>query len=226
MTFLKKQQEIPELSYYKDLVATGCQPAKERYPGVTKVLSATKDTTGLDAWVQRVGKEEADRVISESKAIGVSLDTIFNDSLSDNRNNFEETSYHGTPGFKLYRQLKPYIARIEPIQVQMKVWSDNLKMMGYLDCFGFYDNDLSVIDCKNAKREKTEEHLLDYYLQTTAYSLMLYDMYGIKIKKIVLLIARRDQAFPQIVVKPMKDFIPEVLKRVKNYYSEKINELQ
>lgn len=207
------------VKFYSDLIETGCYPPKEKYPGVTKVLSKTKDTSGLDAQIARVGQEEADRIVEESKAIGSSLDKIFNDSLGENRNNFNPSLYKGEPGLKLYQQLEPSIKEIEPVAVQLKVQSDTLKMMGYLDCLGIYRGKLTLIDCKNAKREKTEEYLFDYYLQTTAYSMMIYDMFGIKVEQIALFIARRDISFPQIIVKDYKQYIPEVLKRVRDYYS-------
>lgn len=197
----------------------------EKYPGVTKVLSGTKDMTGLDAWRDRVGHEEADRIVNESKAIGSSLDKIFNDALSLDM--FEESLYENEVGFRLYKQLKPYLKRIDPAAVQLKVWSDHMKMMGYLDCVGLYDGKLTLIDCKNSKREKKEEYLEDYYLQCTAYAMMLYDMFGIKIKQLALLIARRDSSFPQIVVRDIKPFVPMVLSRVNDYYRKKdSNELQ
>ncbi|USV41132.1 exonuclease [Xanthomonas phage BUDD] len=204
----------------EEFKADGKKPL-ERYPGVTRVLSGTKDMTGLDAWRDRVGHEEADRIVAESKAIGSSLDKIFNDSLESviNQVPFEESLYENDVGYRLYGQLKPYLKRTQPVAVQMKVWSDHMKMMGYLDCLGLYDNVLTLIDCKNSKKEKREEYLEDYYLQCTAYSMMLYDMLGIKIKQMALFIARRDSPFPQIIVRDIKPFVPMVLGRVKNYYA-------
>jgi genome maintenance exonuclease 1 len=189
----------------------------EKYPGVTKVLSGTKDMTGLNAWRDSIGHAEADRIVNESKRIGVSLDKIFNDSLSDT---FEESLYENDEGFTLYKQLKPYIARTQPVSVQMKVWSDHMKMMGYLDCLGLYDGVLTLIDCKNSKKEKKEEYLEDYFLQCTAYSMMIYEMLGLKAQKIALFIARRDSSWPQIVIRDIKPWVPEVLKRVKTYYGQ------
>lgn len=199
-----------------DFKAEGNKPL-EKYPGVTKVLSGTKDMTGLNAWRDSIGHAEADRIVDESRRIGSSLDRIFNDSLSDT---FEESLYESEEGYKLFRQLKPYIARTKPVSVQMKVWSDHMKMMGYLDCLGLYDGVLTLIDCKNSKKEKKEEYLEDYFLQCTAYSMMIYEMLGLKAQKIALFIARRDSSFPQIVVRDIRPWVPEVLKRVKTYYGQ------
>lgn len=206
------ESKITEL---RELIANFKSEPLAKYPGVTRVLSATKDQTGLDAWKERVGHEEAERIIEESKAIGTSLDTIFNDSLT--KPDFDLASYGQEPGVRLFRQFERNVKKITPIAVQMKVWSDQMGIMGYLDCLGYYNGELSLIDCKNAKREKTEEHLLDYYLQCAAYSMCLSDMLGISVKQIVLLIARRDQAIPQIAVKRTKDYVHEVLKRVNDY---------
>lgn len=196
-----------------------------KYPGVTKVLGGTKDMTGLDAWRARVGDEEADRIINESRAIGSSLDKIFNDSLDpETRSSFDKTLYKDELGYKLFGQLEPFIKNIDPIAVQLKVWSDNMQMMGYLDCVGFYKGKLTLIDCKNAKREKEQEHLFDYYLQCTAYSMMLYEMLGWKVQQLGVMVARRDSAFPQIEIRPIAQYVPEVLKRVKQYYAGVVNE--
>ncbi len=195
--------------------AEGIKPLA-KYPGVTKVLSGTKDMTGLNAWRDRVGHAEADRIVEESKRIGTSLDTMFNNALTEEC--FDESLYKDEPGYRLFRQLKPYMARLEPVAVQMRVWSDHMKMMGYLDCLGLYDGKLTLVDCKNSKREKAEQYLEDYYLQCTAYSMMIYEMLGLKVQQLALFIARRDSPFPQIVVRDIKPWVPEVLKRVKTYY--------
>lgn len=195
------------------------QSLTERYPGVTRVLSGTKDMTGLNAWRARVGDEEADRIINESKMFGSSLDTMFNEALNpETRSSFDKELYKGEPGYKLFGQLEPYIKHIDPIAVQMKVWSHHMRMMGYLDCVGYYKGVLTLIDCKNSKREKTPETIHDYYLQCTAYSMMIYEMMGLKVKQLGVLIARRDSPFPQIEVKPIAPYVPQVMERVKQYY--------
>lgn len=211
--------ETIDVSSFLDRIALGPNSEQaEKFPGVTRVLGGTKDMTGLNAWKARVGVEEANRIVEESKQIGTSLDTIFNESLGPDRANFDLEAYKGQPGYKLFRQLTGHIKHIEPIGVQMKVFNNHLRYMGYLDCFGFYKGELAVIDCKNTKREKREEYLEDYYLQCTAYAMALQQMYGFVPKKIVLLMARRDSSFPQVVVRDTKEFVPAVISRAKQYY--------
>ena len=39
-------------------------------PSVTTILSHSKDMTGLNAWKKRVGKAEAQRIVTESANLG------------------------------------------------------------------------------------------------------------------------------------------------------------
>lgn len=187
-----------------------------KYPGATKVLSGTQDMTGLLEWRARVGDAEADRIIKESHLIGNSLDKMFNESLSSF--DFDPMLYQDEPGFRLWKQLEPTIRKINPIGVQLKVWSDNLKVMGYLDCFGFLNDIPTIIDCKNSKKEKPQEYLQDYFLQCTLYATMIYDMTMLKVPQIAVLVARRDSPFPQIEIRKTKDFLPMALNRIRQYY--------
>ena len=49
-----------------------------------------------------------------------------------------------------------------------------------------YNGELAVIDWKTAAYVKKEEYILSYILQGTAYCRMLYEMYGLIPKKIVI----------------------------------------
>lgn len=189
--------------------------SKERYPGVTRVLSKTKDQSGLDRWRARVGEEEADRILTESQAIGTSLDNIIEKSfLSD----FVEENYRSDLGFNLYLQIKPFLKKIKPIGLQLNLWSDKLRIMGFCDCLGYYDGKLSLIDFKNSRSNKSEEYISDYYLQCTIYCMMFLEMTGIPITQIVLIIAVRDSTFPQVITQKVGNFLEASIKRIKEYH--------
>lgn len=193
----------------------------ERYPGVTKVINGTKDMSGLNAWRDRIGHEEADRIVEESKQIGTSLDKIFNDYLDPTLTDFQLENYQDERSFQLFKQIQPTCDKIEPLVVQHKVFNDRLKYMGYLDCLGFYKGKLTIIDCKNTKKEKPEEYLTDYFFQCSAYALAIGEMYGVVPSQMLLVMARRDSSFPQIVERKVAPYIPEVVKRCNDYYLSK-----
>lgn len=197
----------------KAFESSGLEP-REKYPGATRVLSATKDDTFLKEWRKRIGDEEADRILNESLEIGTSLDRIVMESFNPD---FNQDAYSKEKGFDLYRQLKAPLKRIQPISLQMKVWSDRLKVMGFLDIIGFLDGELTLIDIKNTRNTKKREYVKDYFLQCTLYSMMIYDLLGIEVKQIALLIADRSNTVPQIFIERTKDYVREALDRVAFY---------
>lgn len=207
------REDDPIFNAINTFHTSGLTP-KEKYPGVTRVLSATKDQTGLQVWRDRVGELEADRILAESQVIGTSLDMIIEKSFSAD---FVQISYKDEVGYKLYLQLKKHLAKVDPIALQLKLWSDKLKVMGFIDCLGYYDGKLSLIDFKNSRSEKKEEYVEDYYLQCTLYCMMLYELTGVSVKQIVLLIAVRNSAFPQILIKKTGNYIEKSLSKIKDY---------
>lgn len=188
-----------------------------KYPGVTRILSATKDAPGLDAWKARVGDEEADRILKESHTYGNSLDKMLTDCWDEGWNIEDHKS---ELGYRLYLQLVPHLKHVDPIALQLSVWSDRLKVRGILDCLCFYKGKLTMLDFKNARHEKKPEYVEDYFLQCTLYSMMLYDLLGIEIKQIALFIGVRDKAFPQVFVRETKDYVKPVIGRVAEYYNQ------
>lgn len=197
-----------------DFVNSGIDIEKGIYAGVTKVLDKTSDKTFLEEWRKRVGDEEADRIIKESQDIGNSLDGLILESFKDD---FVEKDYLGEQGFYLFKQLSNSLRKIKPIALQLKIWSEKYKIMGYLDCLGYYNGELSLIDFKNSRRKKLPEHYHNYLLQCTMYCIILKVLLDIEVKQIVLLIGVRDSASPQIVVERTKDYVKEAYNRIVQY---------
>lgn len=199
-----------------DFVNSGVDIEKGIYAGVTRILDATSDKTFLELWRKRVGDEEADRIIKESQEIGNSLDDLLLKSFLED---FDENEFIKEKGFYLYKQLKLPLRKIEPIALQLKIWSDKYKVMGYLDCLGYYNGELSLIDFKNSKHIKKPEHYHNYLLQCTMYCIMLKVTLGISVRQIVLLIGVRDSASPQVIKKRTKDYVKEAISRINEYHA-------
>lgn len=197
-----------------DFVNSGIDIEKGIYAGVTKVLDKTSDKTFLEEWRQRVGDEEADRIIKESQDIGNSLDNLILESF---KQGFNEDNYVGEKGFFLFKQLSNSLRKIKPIALQLKIWSEKYKIMGYLDCLGYYNGVLSLIDFKNSRRKKLSDHYHNYLLQCTMYCIILKVLLNIEVKQIVLLIGVRDSASPQIVIERTKDYVKEAYNRIVEY---------
>lgn len=199
-------------------VNSGCDIEKGKYVGVTKVLDATSDKTFLEEWRNRVGDIEADRIIKESQDIGNSLDNLLLQSFLPN---FDEKEYRKEIGYSLYTQLSLPLKKIKPVALQLKLWSERYKIMGYLDCLGYYNGELSLIDFKNSKRFKKPEHYHNYLLQCTMYCIMIQELFGVPVKQIVLLIGIRNDHSPQIVTKRTKDYVKDAIKRINDFNSKR-----
>lgn len=208
---------VESVHNFMDKYEKGEMKPAAKYPGVTTILSKTKDAPGLDEWRLQVGDEEADRILKESHAYGNSLDKMLTDCWDEGWN----LDDHKTElGYRLFLQLKPHLKHVDPISLQLSVWSDRLKVRGILDCLCFYKGKLTLLDFKNARHEKKPEYLEDYFLQCTLYSMMLYDLLGLKIEQIALFIGVRDQAFPQVFVRETKKYVKSAIDRVAQYHRE------
>jgi hypothetical protein len=209
-----KLHVVQTLHGFMDELEAGRKPP-ERYPGVTKVLGGTSDKSFLIEWRNRIGEAEADRILSESYRIGNSLDKLVQLSFDDT---FEQATHEQEAGFGLYKQLKKELQKVDPICLQLKVWSERLKVMGYLDIVGYYDGVLSLIDIKNTRTSKRREHVEDYFLQCALYSMCIHDLLGIEIKQLVLLVGDRSASRPQVFVDRTKNYVCEAVRRAINYH--------
>lgn len=200
-----------------DFVNSGLDIDKGLCAGVTRILSKTKDQSGLDEWRDRIGHDEADRILNESRDIGTSLDNLILSYYSNL--NFKDDDNKEELGYTLFKQLKMPLRRLTPIAMQLKIWSLKYKMMGYIDCLGYFDGELSLIDFKNSLKKKTPEYYHDYLLQCTLYCVMMKILLDIEVKQIVLLIGVRSDVSPQIIKARTKDYVKEAMDRVNIFNS-------
>lgn len=90
----------------------------------------------------------------------------------------------------MFQRAMPVIDRIDNIVIQeAPLYSDYLKTAGRVDCIGEYEGKLSIIDFKTAEKEKDEDHVQHYYMQTAAYAIMFEERTGIPIENLVLIVA-------------------------------------
>lgn len=117
----------------------------------------------------------------------------------------------------LFESLRPELDKINNILGQEKVlYSDRLKVAGRVDCIGEYNGVLSIIDFKTAKKPKKEEWIQNYFMQATFYALCVYELTGVKVKNLAILIAV-DNKPPQVFTKEIKPYIDNLLKVIRNF---------
>ena len=173
-------------------------------PSVTTVLSGTSQSkVGIDQWRQRVGDEEADRVIKQSTDIGTAVHEAIEKYL--NSETWDEFSDHGDQ-LMAKRMTGKFIT--DGLNGITEVWGlevglilDNL-YAGTADCVGTYNGVPSLIDFKTAKKIKRRDWIEDYFLQGSAYANAHNVMFGTDIQQIVILMVDRDLIFQEFLVKP------------------------
>ena len=105
---------------------------------------------------------------------------------------------------------KPGLDRIDNIIAQEKaLYSLRLGVAGTVDCIADFDGELSIIDFKTSKAPKPREWIEGYFVQAAAYSCMLYELTGLKAKKLVIIMACEDG---DLVVYEENDVLPFVQK--------------
>jgi genome maintenance exonuclease 1 len=177
---------------------------KKPVPSVTTVLSGTsKSKNGLIQWRNRVGEEEAERVIKQSTDIGTAVHEAIENYLNGNSwNNFEET-HDQLLAQKISKKFINHglngITEIWGLEVGLIL--DNL-YAGTADCVGLYQGIPTLIDFKTAKKIKKREWIEDYFLQGCAYANAHNVMFNTNIEQIVILMVDRDSMFEEFIVRP------------------------
>ena len=212
---LDRINEYQKTAIVSDSIINGSRlyvtPEGDTYPSVTTVLSAMEDHSWLEEWHKRVGIEEANRITKYSAERGTSMHALI------------ENRFRGEPidqsaiGYSLYRQLKIYLQNIEPLGLELPLWSDRLRIAGRADCVGWYKGVLSTIDFKSSRSEKNASQITNYFHQSTIYSMMLLERLGIAAKQIVILIGV-DGGFPLEYKRDAKSYIKSCLDVIDAYH--------
>lgn len=173
-------------------------------PSVTTVLSGTsKSKDGLIQWRNRVGDEEADRIIKQSTDIGTAvheaIEKFLNKEDWDDFDNTSDQILAKSISNKFINDSLSGITEIWGLEVGLIL--DNL-YAGTADCVGLYKDIPTLIDFKTAKKIKKRDWIEDYFLQGCAYANAHNVMFGTDIQQIVILMVDRNLIFQEYIVRP------------------------
>lgn len=220
-----EQVTLPVGRYYR-------HPNGNRYISVTTALGTVTDKKDyLDRWRKSVGEEEAAGIARNAALKGTDLHEMLENYVS-NQPNYSRG--YSPVAKQLFNDLKPYLdSNIDEVYgIELKLFSDTLKLAGTADLVCKWQGRPAIVDYKNARNPRTEDQIKDYYLQSTAYSIMFEELTGIKTDRFVILMAVRNNP-PQIwmgkrsdhinKVLEMKENINEVFARIDDYESSASN---
>ena len=179
------------------------------YRSVTSVVGKI-DEAGLQAWKDKVGEDVANHVAFTSANLGTKLHEIVERHL-DNKKSDEKNIFAKAH----FSNIKPLLKPINNIRFLEKfLCSKELGLAGTVDCVGEYDCTLSIIDFKTSRKQKPEEWVKKYFLQTTAYAIMWEEITGQKIDQIVILMTCEDGT-REVFIRDKKDYIDELHEVIK-----------
>ena len=192
-----KRQESDEGRFYLD-------SKNNPVPSVTTVLNKTSNKKdSIQQWRNRVGEEEANRIIKQSTDIG----TMVHEALELYLNEQEWRNFSDNQdGVLAERMTEKFIK--SGLNSITEVWGLEVGLIldglyaGTADCVGKINGVPSLIDFKTARKMKKREWIEDYFLQCCAYANAHNVMFNTDIKQIVILMIDRKLIFQEFIVKP------------------------
>ena len=164
---------------------------EQKLPSVTTILSGTKDMSGLDDWVKRVGEAEADRIKNEASKIGTYLHEVI-ERMVAYRHLPRPTSWEMCKGYEMgYKIINTYFRNVN------EIWGSEVslyypeKYAGTTDLVGVYRGKPTIIDFKQSNKPKKRQWIEDYFCQLAAYAMAHDIVHGTNIDNAVVLMAVR-----------------------------------
>ena len=155
-----------------------------------KLVSITSITSHFNReifinWRKKVGEEEADKITKAATARGTDMHSLVENYL-DNK----DLPPVAPMADFLFKIAKTELNRINNIYaLEGSLYSKQLGIAGTVDCIAEYNNELAIIDFKTSKKPKPREWIEHYFVQCMAYGCMLYELTGIPVKKLVIIMA-------------------------------------
>ena len=155
-----------------------------------KLVSITSVTSHInreifDNWRKKIGEDEAQKITKAATSRG----TDFH-SLTENHLKNQDLPPVAPMADFLFKISKTELKCINNIYaIEGSLYSKVLGIAGTVDCIAEYHGQLAIIDFKTSKKPKPRKWIEHYFVQCMAYGCMLYELTGISVKKLVIIMA-------------------------------------
>ena len=180
---LLERETIDGVRFYK-------VPNEDEFLKLVSITSVTSHWSRekFAKWRKRVGEEKANEITRKATARGTDMHSMTEHYLLN-----EDLPKVAPMGDMLFKIAKPTLNNIDNIHsLEGSLYSKELGVAGTVDCIAEYDGELSVIDFKTSKAPKPREWIDGYFVQAAAYACMYYELTGIAVKKLVIIMACED----------------------------------
>ena len=155
-----------------------------KFVSITSITSHYNKQIFLD-WRKRVGNETADKITKAATTRGTDMHTLTEYYLKN-----EELPKVPPISDFLFKISKGKLNKISKIRtLEGALYSKQLGIAGTVDCIAEYNDELAIIDFKTSKKPKPREWIEHYFVKAMAYGCMLYELTGISVKKLVIIMA-------------------------------------
>lgn len=205
-----REIDLPELSAAMTHVGRFyTTPDGNKYPSVTTVISAGTDNSWKEEWIARVGKEEADRVSRKATMRGTAVHELVEKYL---KNDPQFSKGHMPANVLSFKNIKPFLDKhIGMIAgLELPLYSDTLKVAGRVDCIAEWDGIWSIVDFKTSRKEKSRDDIHTYFMQESAYAMMMFERTGILCKNLVTVMTV-DEGNSQVFIEKSRDWLPKFI---------------
>jgi hypothetical protein len=118
----------------------------EKLPSVTRILDATRDRAKIDEWVQRIGKEEAERIKTTAATTGTHMHSVI-ERMVAGKSLPRPTNWLMVKGYEMgYRLVMEQFSSVD------EIWGSEITLYfpqryaGTTDMVGVYKGKSAIID--------------------------------------------------------------------------------
>ena len=192
-----------------------------KFYSVTTILGDDPEKRkALNEWKKRVGNEEANRISKFAAGRGTRLHDLMEKYIRGYAINLDEVFPHVIEMFLSgIDVLEQKITKVYGLEERL--FSKQLRMAGTVDGLVEWEGVPSILDFKTSRKLKKKEWIQDYFLQTTAYSIMWEELTGKKIDQLVVYILVDGESEPQIFKETTENYKPLLLRRLYEFYQRR-----
>ena len=201
------------------------QVEEKKVPSVTTILYATQSEDkkqSLDAWRQRVGYEQAQKITTQAASRGTEMHYVLENYI--NGVGYLNLSTDGATARLMAHKI---IDNMEPLKLiygsEVSLAYED-KWAGSTDLVGQFNGKETIIDFKQANKLKREEWIEDYFYQIAAYSLAHKKNYGY-IEQGLIAMCTKDGKYQQFLMdeKKLLEYESKWFDRVQKYHTMSVN---
>lgn len=178
------------------------------FPSVTGILGMSTDES-LREWREALGPEEVRAVMDRASRRGTAVHSAMESYLRGDLDG--DYSFEERPARDSFEVLKTgvddHVTKVYACEALM--YSERLRVAGTSDVICEWDGVDAVLDFKNIGTDKEEGEVHSYFLQATAYSVMLEERLGRKHTRLVVLAAVSSSVLKCFVRERTEEMISE-----------------